>query len=58
MTLAYRAKLCRAGSPVQLYLMEGVGHPFAARKSASAAVKWMADRFQGLPAPSNCGWAP
>ena len=27
----------------------------AARDSADAAIAWMADRFAGTPAPSNCG---
>jgi acetyl esterase/lipase len=53
-TLDYRNKLCRAGSAVQLDMMQGVGHAFAGRDSAEAAVKWMAGRFAGTPAPSNC----
>jgi hypothetical protein len=35
--------------------MPGEGHAFAARRSASVAVKWISDRFAGRPAPSNCG---
>jgi acetyl esterase/lipase len=54
-TLNYAAKLCRSGNSVQLYLMPGEGHAFAARRSASVAVKWISDRFAGRPAPSNCG---
>jgi acetyl esterase/lipase len=54
-TLNYAAKLCRSGNSVQLYLMPGEGHAFAARRSASVAVKWISDRFAARPAPSNCG---
>ena len=56
-TLDFRARLCRAGSPVQLHLMQGVGHAFAGRDSAPTAVAWIAERFAGLPALSNCGSA-
>jgi acetyl esterase/lipase len=57
-TLKYAAKLCHSGNPVQLYLLPGEGHAFAARRSALVAVKWMSDRFAGRPAPSNCGGGP
>jgi hypothetical protein len=50
-----RAGLCKAGRAVELDLLPGVGHAFAARDSASTAVQWMDDRFAGKPAPSNCG---
>jgi acetyl esterase/lipase len=53
-TLAYMAKLCKAGSAVQLYSMPGVGHLFAGRDSAPSAIDWIADRFAGSAAPSNC----
>ncbi len=55
MTLDYRAKLCRAGSRVELDLMPGVGHAFAGQDAAGAAIDWIGDRFEGRPAPSNCG---
>jgi acetyl esterase/lipase len=54
-TLDYRAKLCRAGSRVEFDLMPGVGHAFAGRDAAGAAIDWIGDRFEGRPAPSNCG---
>jgi acetyl esterase/lipase len=53
-TLAYMAKLCKAGSSVQLYSMPGVGHLFAGRDSAASAIDWIAGRFAGSAAPSNC----
>jgi acetyl esterase/lipase len=54
-TEAYRARLCRNGNRVEFVLMPGVGHAFIARDVAGAAVAWMAARFAGEPAPTNCG---
>ena len=53
-TESYMAGLCRRGTPVRFVLMPGVIHAFAARQSATAAVAWMAGRFNGEPAPTNC----
>jgi pimeloyl-ACP methyl ester carboxylesterase len=52
---AYRARLCRNSNRVEFVLMPGVGHAFIARDVAGAAVAWMAARFAGEPAPTNCG---
>jgi acetyl esterase/lipase len=54
-TLNYRAMLCKAGRTVELDLLPGVGHAFVGRDSAAAAIQWMGDRFDGKPAPNNCG---
>jgi acetyl esterase/lipase len=54
-TEAYRARLCRNGNRVEFVLVPGVGHAFIARDVAGAAVAWMAGRFAGEPAPTNCG---
>jgi acetyl esterase/lipase len=54
-TANYMAQLCRAGSRVRMLELPGVSHGFAGAKSADAAVAWMADRFAGRPAPSDCG---
>jgi pimeloyl-ACP methyl ester carboxylesterase len=54
-TRQYASILCRSGSRVTLDWLPGVSHGFAGRDSASAAVAWMADRFNDAPAPSNCG---
>src|SRR6201996_2617416 len=51
----YMKRLCGAGSRVQMLLLPGVSHGLAAAKSADAAVAWMADRFAGKAAPSDCG---
>ena len=53
-TKDYMQRLCRAGSRVQMLIMPDVSHGFAGRDSADAAVSWMADRFAGRPAPSDC----
>ncbi len=53
-TAAYANGLCRRGSRVELESLKGVGHAFAARKSARDAMAWIAGRFAGAPAPSNC----
>jgi acetyl esterase/lipase len=54
-TRAYMRQLCRAGSRVRMVLLQGVGHGFAARDSASAAVAWMTDRFAAAVSPDDCG---
>jgi acetyl esterase/lipase len=53
-TQAYMQQLCHAGSHVRMLVMPNVSHGFAGRDSADAAVGWMADRFAGRPAPSDC----
>jgi acetyl esterase/lipase len=54
-TWNYKAQLCDAGSRVRMLALPGVSHGFAGAKSADAAVAWIADRFAGKPAPSDCG---
>jgi acetyl esterase/lipase len=54
-TEAYRARLCRNGNRVEFVLIPGVGHAFIARDVAGAAAAWVAGRFAGEPAPTNCG---
>ena len=57
-TEAYRERLCRNGNRVEFILLPGVGHAFIARDVADAAVAWMAARFAGEPATTNCGASP
>jgi len=47
-------ELCKAGNVVQWHPVDGVGHLFVARDSASAAVAWIGARFAGTPAPNDC----
>jgi len=53
-TRGYFQRQCKAGSRVTLLLMPGVGHGFAGRDAAHAAVNWIGERFAGNPAPSDC----
>jgi acetyl esterase/lipase len=57
-TEAYRARLCGNGNRVEFVLLSGVGHAFIARDAANAAVAWIAGRFAGEPASTNCGASP
>jgi acetyl esterase/lipase len=53
-TRDYVRRLCAAGSRVRMVEMPGVGHGFAAMRSARDAVAWMADRFAGRQPPDDC----
>ncbi len=53
-TDAFVRRQCETGSAVRFLQMPGIGHNPIARDTATAAVQWMADRFAGLPAPSDC----
>jgi len=53
-TWNYVRGLCTAGSRVTVDELPGVGHGFAAMRSARTAVDWIADRFAGHPAPNDC----
>ncbi len=48
-------RLCAAGSGVRMVTLEGVGHGVIATRSALTAIGWIADRFDGKAAPSDCG---
>jgi acetyl esterase/lipase len=54
-TEKFMSRLCARGARVQLLRMSGGIHAFAARHSAAAAVTWMTERFDGSPAPDECG---
>lgn len=53
-TRAYVRRLCAAGSRVDYLELPGVRHGFIGHHSAPQAVAWIADRFDRVPAPSNC----
>jgi pimeloyl-ACP methyl ester carboxylesterase len=53
-TKAYAAKLCEAGSKMQMLSMPGIGHGRAAQASTQAMLEWIGDRFAGKPAPDEC----
>jgi acetyl esterase/lipase len=53
-TEAYAAKLCEAGSKVQMLSMPNIGHGRAAQASTQAMLEWTGDRFAGKQAPDHC----
>jgi acetyl esterase/lipase len=53
-TRSYAKALCRNGNRVELDMLPGVRHGFAAFKSSRQAIAWLADRFAGTPAPDEC----
>jgi pimeloyl-ACP methyl ester carboxylesterase len=50
----YMKKLCSAGSRVRMMVLPNIGHGRAAQASTMAVVRWIADRFAGEAAPSDC----
>lgn len=54
-TKQFGRSLCRYGTPVMFVALPGTTHTFAARDSVRTALKWMDDRFRGVPAPTVCG---
>ena len=46
--------LCARGETVLLDVLEDAGHMRADRISATDAIQWMRDRFDGVRAPSTC----
>jgi pimeloyl-ACP methyl ester carboxylesterase len=46
--------LCGHGEIVQFEELPGVSHVRAGRASATAAIQWIRDRFDGKPPPNNC----
>ncbi len=53
-TVRFAKALCAKGEHVTFVSFPGVSHIFVARDAAPAAIKWMKDRFKGLPPPSSC----
>lgn len=54
-TRAYAKALCRSGARLRYLSISGSGHATSAKDSATATLPWIADRFAGRPAPSDCG---
>jgi pimeloyl-ACP methyl ester carboxylesterase len=57
-THAFAEQACAAGATLHYLRLPDGNHNDAAQKSAAQAVPWMADRFAGTPAPSDCGRLP
>ncbi len=54
LTADFVAGLCRSGEIVRFERLEGTGHLKAGRVSASSAIRWMRDRFEGARTPNTC----
>ena len=54
LTAAHVRGLCRSGNRVRSIAISGEGHATSAKDSAPATLSWIADRFAGKPAPSDC----
>jgi len=53
-TISFVAKACAAHDTVQFRMFPGVHHLLIAYKSLPVVEPWIAARFAGQPAPSNC----
>ena len=53
-TRTYAKALCRSGARLRYLSITGAGHATSAKDSAPATLAWIADRFAGRPAPSDC----
>lgn len=54
-TRRFARKLCANRVRVRWIDLPGKDHVTTARQSAPATLRWIADRFAGAPAPSDCG---
>lgn len=53
-TRAYARVQCRSGARLKYVKVAGSGHATTAKDPAQATLAWIADRFAGQPAPSDC----
>jgi acetyl esterase/lipase len=53
-TQDYMERSCRSGGHVRFLRLEGATHGSIAGRTAQDAVAWIANRFDGLRAPSDC----
>ncbi|MGI8931985.1 MAG: alpha/beta fold hydrolase, partial [Sphingomicrobium sp.] len=54
-TRAHAQALCRSGARLRYISINGMGHITSAKDSTPETLGWIADRFAGKRAPSNCG---
>lgn len=54
LTLAYNKMLCQKRNTVQFEIYPNDTHPGVVVNSQSFYRQWIADRFNGVPAPNNC----
>jgi acetyl esterase/lipase len=53
-TINFAEKLCAQGATVAFLEVPGIAHDNIARRTGPEAVSWIADRFAGKPAQTNC----
>lgn len=53
-TRTFVEKLCRTGQPLRFITVADGDHITIAKRTAAATIDWIADRFAGKPAPSDC----
>ena len=53
-TRAHAKALCRSGARLRYLAISGSGHATSAKDSASETLAWIADRFAGRRAPTDC----
>jgi len=54
-TRAHAEALCRSGGRLRYISINGTGHATSAKDSSHETLAWIADRFAGRHAPSDCG---
>lgn len=54
-TRAHAKALCRSGARLRYLTISGSGHATSAKDSANETLAWIAERFAGRSAPSDCG---
>ncbi|WP_405484703.1 lipase family protein [Nocardia sp. NBC_00511] len=54
LAMATAGRYCAAGTPVQFDIIPGADHLGAILPGSANAMNYLADRFAGRPAPSNC----
>ncbi len=54
-TLAHAQALCRSGARLKYLKINGPGHATSARDSTDETLAWIAARFAGKQAPTDCG---
>ena len=53
-TRAHAKALCRSGGRLRYLTISGSGHATSAKDSSTETLTWIADRFAGRSAPSDC----
>jgi acetyl esterase/lipase len=53
-TRSFVDRMCRAGQPLRFIQVEGGDHVTIAKRTADQTLQWIADRFAGQRAPSDC----